>query len=241
MVSRALCWSRAFFYTQGWCRLEGVVPQSSVNGDCVTSTKFLASGPVKRACCASMMYLRYDVAPPAFLVLHEGNMNMPSDAPPPTTTPQAEIVHHSSTEEEKDQSSPTLIDHASPPKAVDGALASKETADNSTQTDSTLEQATTQSTQTDPAPEQPPAMPPTLQTPNAARTLQTITAIPTRARIPLSRPLPPEPYKPCRCCIPCIPAILIIICAFVIVMALAFARDPNGHGSISGVTPTRAP
>lgn len=133
--------------------------------------------------------------------------------------------------------SPTPKDHASPLQAIDSALASKEMADNRTQTDSTLGQATNQSIQTDPAPEQPPAMPPTLQTPNAAPILQTMTAIPTRARIPLIRPLSPEPYKPCRSCFL---ATLIIICAFVIVMALALARDPNGRISYSGGTPTKA-
>lgn len=142
------------------------------------------------------------------------------------------FVQQSSDGEEEVQSSPTPTDHASTPRAVDSTLASKQTADSSTQTDNFLEQATEQSsTQTAPTPEQPPSVPPALQTPSAALTPQIPIAVPARARIPLSRPQSPEPCKPCRSS--CFPATLVFVCAFVFVMALAIARDSSGRNLIT--------
>ena len=152
-------------------------------------------------------------------------MNMPSDIQPTATTPEAETVPQSSTEEES-RSSPPPPYRASP-EAVDNTLASKQTTDSSTQTDTdtNAEQATGQSIPTDAALQQNPSVSVTLQPPNAAPAPHIPNAAPARARIPLSRPPSPEPNKACGSCLP---ATLVIICAFVVVMVLAFARDPNG-------------
>lgn len=82
--------------------------------------------------------------------------------------------------EEAIRSSPPPTDCASPPKAVDSVLTSKQTADSSTQTDS--------------APQQNPNISIMLQPYDAAPTLQTPNqAVPSRERIPLSSPLYFEP------------------------------------------------
>jgi len=114
-------------------------------------------------------------------------VNMPFDTQPSGITPQADIVPQPSTEE-KDHPTSTPTGHASPPKVADSALARKEIADISTQTDTALEQSASVTPTL-----QPLDAAPTSQTPTAATTLQNSNqAVPTRERIPLSRTFEPQ-------------------------------------------------
>jgi hypothetical protein len=99
-------------------------------------------------------------------------VNMPSDTQLSATTPEAETVPQSSTEEQ-DHPTSTPTGHASPPKVADSALARKETADISTQTDTAREQSASVKLTL-----QPPDAAPISQTSAAAFTLQTMQSSP---------------------------------------------------------------
>lgn len=197
---------------------EVSVPQLLASVNCVT----LANSPCIKTGEGSVLRL-HDISPPGLCFMEPCKVNSPSsEAFSAINTPQAETMQQSSTQE-KDHSTSTSADNVHQSKAIGNVLATKQTTDSSTLTDT--------------SPERTPDTVPTLQIPPAALTVQTLNVAPTlqiptptpnRERIPLSRPFEPQRRDTEDGCGICILAPFVVVGFIVLLFVLISGKKPYG-------------